>query len=59
MHFDLAQLTAIPLSAQTPDSSVTLVAVGHLETLGNKVVPIEGANSLPPPGTMAAIDASY
>ena len=59
MHRDLTELTAIPLSAQPPDPSVALEAVCRLETLGYKVVPVHRTNPLPPPGSMAAIDASY
>jgi len=54
----LAQLTAIALSAQSPDPVLTLVTIGHLESLGYKLMPVNPPHLLPPASSAAMIDAS-
>ena len=52
----LARLAAVALATKTPNTILTLVTEGHLESLGHKGVAIDPTNLLPPSGTTPVID---
>ena len=52
----LAGIAAVALPPQAPDAVLTLLAVGHLEPLGHKRMPVDPAHLLPPPSATPVVD---